>query len=119
VRLSALGSDGERCHADHEDDGTGADDTKQWDVLWLRTDWDEGIVPLAWVAKGTLRGRALWTGLVHAWFLGSKLGQQADAPPYDEYAAARNALLDETSVQAIVEQVWSEEGELTEDDIEG
>ena len=40
----------------------GADDTKLWDVLWLRTDWDEGIVPLVWVAKGTLRGRALWTG---------------------------------------------------------
>jgi len=89
----------------------GADDAKQWDVLWLRTDWDEGTVPLAWVAKGTLRGRALWTSLVHAWFLGSKLDQQADAPPYDEYATAPNALLDETSVQAIVEQVWPTEDE--------
>jgi hypothetical protein len=94
----------------------GADDTKQWDVLWLRTDWDEGIVPLVWKAKGTLRGRALWTGLVHAWFLGSKLGQQADAPPYDEYAPASNALLDEASIQAIVEQVWPEEAETEEAD---
>ena len=115
MRLSALGSDGERCHADHEDDGTGADDTKQWDVLWLSSNWIEGAVPLAWVAKGTLRGRALWTGLVHAWFLGSKLGQQAEAPPYDEYATAPNALLDETSVQAIVEQVWPEEEELEDE----
>ncbi len=70
-----------------------------------------GKQPTAWVAKGTLRGRALWTGLVHAWFLGSKLGQQAEAPPYDEYATAPNALLDETSVQAIVEQVWPEDAD--------
>ena len=96
----------------------GADDTKQWDVLWLRTDWDEGTVPLAWVAKGALRGRALWTGLVHAWFLGSKLGQDADAPPYDEYTSAPNAILDETSVQAIVEQVWPEEEEDDDEDPE-
>ncbi len=89
----------------------GADYTKKWDVLWLRTDWDEGTVPLAWVAKGTLRGRALWSGLVHAWFLGSKLGQDADAPPYDEYTAADHALLDEAAVQAIVAQVWPEEDE--------
>ena len=89
----------------------GADDTKQWDVLWLRTDWGEGTVPLAWVAKGTLRGRALWAGLVHAWFLGSKLGQQADAPPYDEFTPVDHALLDEEDVQAIVEQVWPEEEE--------
>ena len=89
----------------------GADYTKKWDVLWLRTDWDEGTVPLAWVAKGTLRGRALWRGLVHAWFLGSKLGQDAEAPPYDEYTFADHALLDEAAVQAIVAQVWPEEDE--------
>jgi hypothetical protein len=94
----------------------GADYTKKWDVLWLRTDWDEGTVPLAWVAKGTLRGRALWSGLVHAWFLGSKLGQDADAPPYDEYTSADHALLDEAPVQAIVEQVWPAE---EEDETEG
>jgi hypothetical protein len=49
----------------------GSDDEGKWDVLWLSADWGEGTVPLAWVAKGTLRGRALWTGLVHAWFLGA------------------------------------------------
>jgi len=96
----------------------GGDDEGKWDVLWLSSNWGEGTVPLAWVAKGSLRGRALWTGLVHAWFLGSKLGQQADAPPYDEYATAPNALLDETSVQAIVEQVWPEEKETEEEEDE-
>ena len=89
----------------------GSDDEGKWDVLWLSADWGEGTVPLAWVAKGTLRGRALWTGLVHAWFQGSKLGQDADAPPYDEYAFADHALLDEAAVQAIVEQVWPTEEE--------
>jgi hypothetical protein len=98
-------------HQENQGIRVGADYTKKWDVLWLRTDWDEGTVPLAWVAKGTLRGRALWSGLVHAWFLGSKLGQDADAPPYDEYTAADHALLDEAAVQAIVAQVWPEEDE--------
>ncbi len=89
----------------------GGDDEGKWDVLWLSSNWIEGAVPLAWVAKGTLRGRALWTGLVHAWLLGSKLGQQADAPPYDEFTPVDHALLDEEAVQAIVEQVWPEEEE--------
>lgn len=93
----------------------GADDTKQWDVLWLRTDWDEGIVPLVWVAKGSLRGRALWTGLVHAWFAGAKAAQDATEPPYDEFTSTKNGLLDELAVQAIAEQVWPEE---TEEDLE-
>ena len=87
----------------------GADDTKQWDVLWLRTDWDEGIVPLVWVAKGALRGRALWTGLIHAWFAGAKAAQDATQTPYDEFTPTKNGLLDATAVQAIAEQVWPEE----------
>jgi hypothetical protein len=94
----------------------GADDTKLWDVLWLRTDWDEGIVPLVWVAKGTLRGRALWTGLVHAWFLGSKLGQHATEPPYSEFTPADNTLLDQEDIQAIAQQVWPEETDEGEDE---
>ena len=77
--------------------------------LWLRTDWDEGIVPLTWVAKGSLRGRPLWTGLVHAWFAGAKAAEQATEPPYDELTPADNALLDEETIQAIVEQVWPED----------
>ena len=87
----------------------GSDVTKQWDVLWLRTDWDEGMVPLTWVAKGSLRGRPLWTGLVQAWFAGAKATEQATAPPYDEFTPTDNALLDERTVQAIVEQVWPED----------
>lgn len=87
----------------------GADSTKQWDVLWLRTDWDEGIVPLVWVAKGSLRGRALWTGLVQAWFAGAKAAQDATEPPYDEFTPSKHGLLDQSSVQAIADQVWPEE----------
>jgi hypothetical protein len=87
----------------------GSDDEGNWDVLWLSTNWGEGTVPLVWVAKGSLRGRALWTGLVQAWFLGSKVAQDAAAPPYDEFTPADHALLDEESVQSIVEQVWPEE----------
>ena len=86
----------------------GSDETKRWDVLWLRTDWDEGMVPLTWVAKDSLRGRPLWTGLVHAWFAGAKAAEQATEPPYDEFTPADNALLDEGTVRAIVEQVWPE-----------
>ena len=87
----------------------GADDTKQWDVLWLRTDWGEGTIPLVWVAKGSLRGRALWTGLVHTWFAGAKAAQDATEPPYDEFTPSKNGLLDQSSVQAIADLVWPEE----------
>lgn len=87
----------------------GADDSKQWDVLWLSTGWGEGAIPLVWVAKGSLRGRALWTGLVHAWFAGAKADQDATEPPYDEFTTTKNGLLDESAVQAITDQVWPEE----------
>lgn len=36
----------------------GGEDEAQLDVLWLSSDWIEGAVPLALVAKGSLRGRA-------------------------------------------------------------
>ena len=86
----------------------GTDDKGRWDVLWVASDWLEGKHPLAWVAKGNLRGRALRVGLVHAWFQGSKNGEDASAPPFDEFRSAKHALLDEDAVQAIIEQVWPE-----------
>ena len=93
----------------------GADDTKQWDVLWLRTDWGEGTIPLVWVTKGSLRGQALWTGLVQAWFAATKVDQDATEPPYDEFTPTKNGLLDQSSVQAIADQVWPEE---TDEDVD-
>ena len=87
----------------------GTDDKGHWDVLWVASDWLEGKHPLAWVAKGNLRGRALWVGLVHAWFQGSKNGEDASAPPFDEFTSAKHALLDASAVQAIIEQVWPED----------
>jgi len=93
----------------------GSDDEGKWDVLWLRTDWDEGVVPLVWVAKGSLRGRALWTGLVHAWFLAAKVAEHATEPPYSEFTPADNTLLDEEDVQAIAEQVWPEQEEVEDE----
>ena len=87
----------------------GADDTKQWDVLWLRTDWDEGTVPLVWVAKGNLRGRPLWTSLVRAWFTAVKAAEDATEPPYSEFTPADNTLLDSDDIDAISQEVWPEE----------
>lgn len=87
----------------------GSDDEGKWDVLWLSGNWGEGTVPLIWVAKGSLRGRALWTGLVQAWFAGAKAAEHATEPPYDEFTPTKNGLLDETAVQAIADQVWPED----------
>ena len=62
-----------------------------------------GLTPLL------VRGRPLWTGLVHAWFAGAKAAEQANEPPYDEFTPTDNTLLDEGAVEAIVEQVWPED----------
>lgn len=87
----------------------GADDTKQWDVLWLRTDWSEGTVPLVWIAKGSLRGRPLWTSLVRAWFTAVKAAEDATEPPYSEFTPADNTLLDSDDIDDIAQEVWPEE----------
>ena len=87
----------------------GSDDDGKWDVLWLSGNWGEGTVPLVWVAKGSLRGRALWTGLVQAWFAAAKTAEDATEPPYSEFTPADNTLLDEEDIQAIAQQVWPEE----------
>ena len=89
----------------------GTDDTKQWDVLWLSTGWGEGTIPLAWVAKSSPRGRALWTGLVHAGSAGATADQDATEPPYDEFTPTKHELLEEEAVQAITDQVWPEEAD--------
>ena len=65
-------------------------------------------MPLIWVAKGSLRGRTLWTGLVQAWFAAAKAAEDATEPPYSEFTPADNTLLDEEDVQAIAQQVWPE-----------
>jgi len=83
----------------------GADDTKEWDVLWLRTDWDEGTVPLIWVAKGTLRGRALRTGLVHAWLGAATIAEDAPEPPDIKCTPAYNPHLTPHHGQPTPEQV--------------
>jgi hypothetical protein len=87
----------------------GADDTKQRDVLWLRTDCDDGTVTIVWIAKASLRGRTLWTSLAHAWFAAAKVAEHATEPPYSEFTPADNNLLDEEDTQAISQQVWPEE----------
>ena len=84
-------------------------------IFGQRTDWDEGTVPLIWVAKGTLRGRALWTGLVQAWFAAAKAAEDATEPPYSEFTPADNTLLDEEDIQAIAQQVWPED---TDEDLQ-
>lgn len=89
----------------------GADASKQWDVLWLKTDWDEAITPLVWIAKGQLRGQPLYRTLVKAWFQGAKEHEDATEPPYDEPIDSAHALLDSDQLWTIAEEVWSDEDE--------
>ncbi len=87
----------------------GTDSAGKWDVLWMRSDWVEETTPLAWVAKGVLRGRELHQALLRAWFQGAKQSEDADEPPYGEPLPASNTLLTEEEVAAIADQVWGDE----------
>ena len=87
----------------------GADDEGKWDVLWIKSDWVEETIPLAWVIKGTLRGKPLHVALVRAWLQGLRVSEDADSPPYGELIDAPKALLDGDDLGAIEEAVWAEE----------
>lgn len=80
----------------------------RFDVLWLKSDWDEGMAPVAWVAKGALRGKALATALVRAWLESTRDHEDASGPPFEEVQAAKTAMLKRREVGRIVEGVWPE-----------
>jgi hypothetical protein len=101
-------------HQETQRYGVGADAEGKWDVLWLKSDWVEETIPLAWIPKGALRGKPLHLALVQAWLRGAKEAEGADSPPYGETIEAPTALLDETDLGTIEETVWAEEEDESE-----
>jgi hypothetical protein len=88
----------------------GADTEVRWDVLWLKSDWDEGMMPVAWVAKGARRGKQLAKSLVRAWLEATRDHEEAEGPPFEEVQGMKSAILTRREVGKIVEGVWEAEG---------
>lgn len=86
----------------------GPESEGRWDVLWLKSDWDEGMTPVAWVAKGAMSGKQLATALVRAWLESTRDHEDAEGPPFEEVQGMRSAILTKREVGRIVEGVWPE-----------
>lgn len=89
----------------------GPESEGKWDVLWLKSDWDEGKAPVAWVARGAQRGKSLAIALVQSWLEATRDHEDAEGPPFEEVQAAKTAILTRREVGRIVGEVWREEGE--------
>lgn len=86
----------------------GPDTEGVWDVLWLKSDWDDAPAPVAWIARGSLRGKALAVALVRAWLEATRDHEDAEGPPYEEVRAAKSALLKRRELSRIESAVWPE-----------
>ena len=89
----------------------GPDSEGQYDVLWLRSDWDwlEQINPLAWAPKGQLKGKALALALLKAWLEAQRDCEDAEGPPFEEYKAPNGSPMTAKDIQRIIDEVWDPE----------
>lgn len=81
----------------------------KWDVLWVRTDWDEQAAPVAWLPRGALRGRELALALLSGWFEALRDHEDAEAPPFEEVQRAKSALLTARDLSRLSKRVWPED----------
>lgn len=86
----------------------GPDTEGVWDVLWLKSDWDEAPTPVAWIVRGSLRGKALAAALVKAWLTALRDHEDAEGPPYEDVHASKTAMLRRRDLSRIESAVWPE-----------
>ena len=77
----------------------------RFDVLWLKSDWCEGLSARAWSPRGGLPGKKLWEALLMAYWTAERATQEFENPPFNEIASDSGVMQPER-IWEIVERVW-------------
>lgn len=82
-------------------------DCGKFDVLWLRSDWCEGLSARAWSPRGGLPGKKMWEALLMAYWKAEKAAQEMESLPFSEVAKDSGVMAPE-KVWKIVQKIWPE-----------
>jgi hypothetical protein len=77
------------------------------DILWLESDYAEGLSAIAWAPKGVLPISELGRSLLRAYWQREKEENESEEPNLTEVLEAEGAVLSPEEVNDIAEQIWS------------
>jgi hypothetical protein len=82
----------------------------QFDVLWIKSDWDDEnpMIAAAWMPRHQMRGKPLYLALLAALFAAEKNDISADGPNFNEVIGSGNSLLSSEEVRALARNIFSE-----------
>jgi hypothetical protein len=82
----------------------------QFDVLWIKSDWDEEnpLTAAAWMLRHQFKGKSQHLALLKALFAAEKNDSSADGPNFNEVVGGRSALLSCAEVYQIAKDVFSD-----------
>jgi hypothetical protein len=82
----------------------------QFDVLWIKSDWDDGnpIIAAAWIPRHQMKGRPLHLALLAALFAVEKNHESADGPNFNEVISSGSSLLSASEVRMVAHKVFGE-----------
>jgi hypothetical protein len=82
----------------------------QFDVLWLKSEWDDGnpVTAAAWTPRYQMKGKPLYLALLAALFAADKRQNSADGPNFNEVVGGRSALLSSAEVYQLAKDVFSD-----------
>ena len=76
------------------------------DVLWLESDYSEGVAPIAWVPRGTFSDEELRRILLTTYWQREKEENESEEPNFTEVLKARGAALSPKQVNELAKQIW-------------
>jgi hypothetical protein len=80
----------------------------QFDVLWLKSDWDDEnpLTAAAWIPRRHMRGKPLHLHLLQSLFRAQKTRESANGPNFNEIASATTGLLTSKEVWDLARWVF-------------
>ena len=86
----------------------------QFDVLWQKTDWvdeEPRLEAVAWLQRGTLKGKKLSLALLEAVLEAEKRDYNPDGPNFSEVHENQKGILKGNEVWALVDEVFKDSEE--------
>jgi hypothetical protein len=86
----------------------GPDVTNTHDVLWIESDYAEGLTAIAWLPREVLSGSELYDALLTTYWQCDKEKNETDQPNFTEVLETRDATLSPKQVLDLAKRIWPE-----------
>jgi hypothetical protein len=80
----------------------------QFDVLWLKSDWDDEnpVTAAAWTPRYQMKGKPLYLALLAALFAAEKKQTSADGPNFNEVISSGTPILASAEVRTVASNIF-------------